>query len=126
MHMPGMLTDADPRCVERSFAAGADEVLSYGWAYGGGSRGSDVGIVRDGGIFNIYSINLETGETNLHTNVVAGVFSPTVFIGKDNTEKLVFARRPSICAAMSPSRSSGVLTLLSSSAMMSSTSSDSS
>jgi hypothetical protein len=23
-----------------------------GWAYGGGSRGSDVGIVRDGGIFN--------------------------------------------------------------------------
>ncbi len=46
---------------------------------------------RDGGIFNIYSINLETGETNLHTNVVAGAFSPTVFIGKDNTEKLVFA-----------------------------------
>jgi WD40-like Beta Propeller Repeat len=46
---------------------------------------------RDGGIYNIYSINLETGETNLHTNVVAGAFSPTVFIGKDNTEKLVFA-----------------------------------
>ncbi|HSD72422.1 MAG TPA: hypothetical protein VLE54_06510, partial [Thermoanaerobaculia bacterium] len=46
---------------------------------------------RDGGIFNIYSINLETGETNLHTNVVAGAFSPTVFIGKDNTEKLVFS-----------------------------------
>jgi Tol biopolymer transport system component len=46
---------------------------------------------RDGGIYNIYSINLENGETNLHTNVVAGVFSPTVFIGKDNTEKLVFS-----------------------------------
>jgi hypothetical protein len=46
---------------------------------------------RDGGIYNIYSINLETGETNLHTNVVAGAFSPTVFIGKDNTEKLVFS-----------------------------------
>lgn len=46
---------------------------------------------RDGGIFNIYSINLETGETLLHTNVVAGAFSPTVFVGKDNTEKLVFA-----------------------------------
>jgi Tol biopolymer transport system component len=46
---------------------------------------------RDANIFNIYSINLETGETYLHTNVVAGVFSPTVFIGKDNTEKLVFA-----------------------------------
>ena len=27
----------------------------------------------------------------MHTNVVAGVFSPTVFIGKDNTEKLVFS-----------------------------------
>jgi len=46
---------------------------------------------RDGGIFNIYSINLETGETSLHTNVVAGAFSPTVFIGKDNSEKLVFS-----------------------------------
>lgn len=46
---------------------------------------------RDGGIYNIYSINLENGETLLHTNVVAGAFSPTVFIGKDSTEKLVFA-----------------------------------
>jgi len=46
---------------------------------------------RDAGINNIYSINLETGETFLHTNVFAGAFSPTVFIGKDNTEKLVFA-----------------------------------
>ncbi|HMF08918.1 MAG TPA: hypothetical protein VKJ00_07255 [Thermoanaerobaculia bacterium] len=46
---------------------------------------------RDGGIYNIYSIDLESGETYLHTNVVAGCFSPTVFVGKDNTEKLVFA-----------------------------------
>jgi WD40-like Beta Propeller Repeat len=46
---------------------------------------------RDGGINNIYSINLETGETFLHTNVFAGAFCPTVFIGKDNTEKLVFS-----------------------------------
>jgi hypothetical protein len=46
---------------------------------------------RDGGIFNIYSINLDSGETSLHTNVVAGAFSPTVFIGKDNSEKLVFS-----------------------------------
>lgn len=46
---------------------------------------------RDSGIYNIYSINLETGETLQHTNVVAGVFTPTVFVGKDNVEKLVFA-----------------------------------
>ena len=45
---------------------------------------------RDGGIYNIYSANLETGETHLHTNVVGGAFTPTVFVGKDNTEKLVF------------------------------------
>ncbi len=45
---------------------------------------------RDGGIYNIYSVNLETGETLLHTNVVAGAFSPTVFTGKDSAEKLVF------------------------------------
>ena len=46
---------------------------------------------RDQGIYNIYSVNLETGETLMHTNVVAGVFSPTVFVGRDNTEKLVFS-----------------------------------
>jgi Tol biopolymer transport system component len=46
---------------------------------------------RDAGINNIYSLNLETGETFLHTNVFAGAFSPTVFVGKDNAEKLVFA-----------------------------------
>ena len=46
---------------------------------------------RDQGIYNIYSVNLETGVVLLHTNVVAGVFSPTVFVGRDNTEKLVFA-----------------------------------
>ena len=46
---------------------------------------------RDAGIYNISSINLETGETLMHTNVVAGVFTPTIFVGKDNTEKLVFS-----------------------------------
>jgi Tol biopolymer transport system component len=46
---------------------------------------------RDQGIYNIYSINLDTGETYMHTNVVAGVFSPTVVVGRDNSEKLVYA-----------------------------------
>jgi Tol biopolymer transport system component len=46
---------------------------------------------RDGGIYNIYSVNIDTGETFLHTNVVAGAFCPTVFVGKGNAEKLVFA-----------------------------------
>jgi hypothetical protein len=46
---------------------------------------------RDGGIYNIYSLNLDNGEMLLHTNVVAGAFTPTLFMGKDNTEKLVFA-----------------------------------
>jgi Tol biopolymer transport system component len=30
------------------------------------------------GIFNIYSLNLKTGETEAHTNVVGGAFMPTV------------------------------------------------
>jgi Tol biopolymer transport system component len=46
---------------------------------------------RNGGIFNIYSINLETGESFLHTDLVGGAFCPTAFIGKDNTERLVFS-----------------------------------
>jgi len=45
---------------------------------------------RDSGIYNIYSANLETGEILLHTDVVGGAFGPTAFIGKDNSEKLVF------------------------------------
>jgi len=45
---------------------------------------------RDEGIYNIYSMDLETGEMWMHTNVVAGALCPTVFIGKDNSEKLVF------------------------------------
>jgi Tol biopolymer transport system component len=45
---------------------------------------------REGGIYNIYSMNLETGEMYLHTNVVGGCFGPTAFIGKDSAEKLVF------------------------------------
>jgi hypothetical protein len=46
---------------------------------------------RDGGIYNIYSLNLESGEMLLHTDVVGGTFSPTAFIGKDNSERLVFS-----------------------------------
>ena len=46
---------------------------------------------RDGGIYNIYSINLDTGETFLHTNVVGGCFSPTVLIARDGSERLVFS-----------------------------------
>ena len=46
---------------------------------------------RDGGIYNIYSVNLETGETFLHTNVVGGCFSPTVLLGRDGAERLVFS-----------------------------------
>jgi len=46
---------------------------------------------RDGGIYNIYSINLENGETFLHTNVVGGCFSPTALIGRDGSERLVYS-----------------------------------
>ena len=46
---------------------------------------------RINGIYNIFSINLENGETNNYTNVVGGCFSPTLLIGRDGTERLVFA-----------------------------------
>jgi WD40 repeat protein len=45
---------------------------------------------RAAGIYNIYSLVLDTGEMYLHTDVVGGCFGPTSFIGKDNAEKLVF------------------------------------
>ena len=46
---------------------------------------------RDGGIYNIYSINLDNGETALYTNVVGGCFSPSILLSRDGSERLVFA-----------------------------------
>jgi hypothetical protein len=46
---------------------------------------------RDGGIYNIYSIDLENGETYQYTNVVGGCFSPSVLVGAEGTERLVFS-----------------------------------
>jgi WD40-like Beta Propeller Repeat len=46
---------------------------------------------RDGGIYNIYSINLDNGETVLYTNVVGGCFSPSILLSRDGSERLVFA-----------------------------------
>lgn len=45
---------------------------------------------RDGGVFNIYSLDLKTGEMWQHTDVVGGTFTPGIFVGKDQVEKLVF------------------------------------
>ena len=41
--------------------------------------------------YNIYSLNLETGETLQYTDVVGGSFTPVVFMGANNKERLVFA-----------------------------------
>ncbi len=41
-------------------------------------------------MYNIFSLDLNTGETWQHTNVVGGAFTPSVFTGKDGIEKLVF------------------------------------
>jgi len=45
---------------------------------------------RDAGILNIFSIDLSTGETLQHTNVLGGAFQPSVFVGKDGVEKLSY------------------------------------
>ncbi len=55
------------------------------------ARGSSSRPTATRGSTTSTPINLETGETLLHTNVVAGVFAPTVFVGSDNSEKLVFS-----------------------------------
>ncbi|MFY9549919.1 MAG: hypothetical protein WAU32_02110 [Thermoanaerobaculia bacterium] len=46
---------------------------------------------RDGGIYNIYAVNLDNGETTLYSNVVGGCFSPAVLVARDGTERLVFS-----------------------------------
>ena len=41
--------------------------------------------------YNIYSLNLETGDLLQYTDVVGGCFTPVVFIGEKNQERMVFA-----------------------------------
>ncbi len=81
----------------RPGVAGSREQITYGdWDDEDASLSPDGKRLfftsdRDGGIYNIYSINLDTGETFLHTNVVGGCFSPTVLIGRDGSERLVYS-----------------------------------
>jgi hypothetical protein len=41
--------------------------------------------------FNIYSLNLETGDLLQYTDVIGGCFTPVVFIGENNRERMVFS-----------------------------------
>jgi Tol biopolymer transport system component len=41
--------------------------------------------------YNIYSLNLESGDVLQYTDVVGGCFTPVVFIGRNNRERMVFA-----------------------------------
>ncbi len=41
--------------------------------------------------YNIYSLNLESGDLLQYTDVVGGCFTPVVFIGQNNRERMVFA-----------------------------------
>jgi Tol biopolymer transport system component len=41
--------------------------------------------------YNIYSLNLESGDLLQYTDVVGGAFTPQVFIGTNNKERLVFS-----------------------------------
>jgi len=41
--------------------------------------------------YNIYSVDLATGETLQFTDVVGGCFTPTVFTGTGNKERMVFS-----------------------------------
>jgi Tol biopolymer transport system component len=41
--------------------------------------------------FNIYSLNLETGDLLQFTDVIGGCFTPVVFIGENNKERMVYS-----------------------------------
>jgi Tol biopolymer transport system component len=41
--------------------------------------------------YNVYSLNLQTGDLLQYTDVVGGCFTPVVFIGQNNKERMVFA-----------------------------------
>lgn len=41
--------------------------------------------------FNIYSLDLETGDVLQYTDVIGGCFTPVAFTGENNKERMVFA-----------------------------------
>jgi hypothetical protein len=41
--------------------------------------------------FNIYSLDLETGALTQYTDVIGGTFTPVVFMGENNKERMVFS-----------------------------------
>ncbi|MDQ6799304.1 MAG: BamA/TamA family outer membrane protein [Acidobacteriota bacterium] len=41
--------------------------------------------------YNVYSLNLENGDLLQYTDVVGGCFTPVVFMGQNNRERMVFA-----------------------------------
>jgi Tol biopolymer transport system component len=41
--------------------------------------------------YNIYSLNLEDGDLLQYTDVIGGCFTPVVFMGQNNRERMVFA-----------------------------------
>ena len=41
--------------------------------------------------YNVYSLNLENGDLLQYTDVVGGCFTPVVFTGQNNRERMVFA-----------------------------------
>src|SRR6185436_16705657 len=41
--------------------------------------------------YNIYSLNLDNGDVLQYTDVVGGCFTPVVFTGANNRERMVFA-----------------------------------
>jgi Tol biopolymer transport system component len=41
--------------------------------------------------FNIYSLNLENGDLLQYTDVIGGCFTPVIFSGQNNRERMVFA-----------------------------------
>ena len=81
----------------RPGVAGSREQITYGdWNDEDASLSPDGKTLyytsdRVNGIFNIYAIGLENGETSLYTNVVGGCFSPVVLQARDGSERLVFS-----------------------------------
>ena len=41
--------------------------------------------------YNIYSLNLESGDLLQYTDVIGGCFTPVIFTGQNNRERMVFA-----------------------------------
>lgn len=87
----GRIFYASDRPTARDKAVLESELLEIAATWAGDDAAAPKPDAASFSAFNIYSLDLSTGEVLQYTDVIGGSFTPVVFEGEDSEEKFVFA-----------------------------------